>query len=97
MSLLAAGIPSIPAVDFSEFGETETLKLSKIKRLTGQNLSRVWLNLPMVTYHEEADITEMEAFRNALNAEKAKGEIKNYRLDVYHQSIGCRNAAIPQL
>jgi pyruvate dehydrogenase E2 component (dihydrolipoamide acetyltransferase) len=71
-----AGIPSIPAVDFSQFGETETLKLSKIKRLTGQNLSRVWLNLPMVTYHEEADITEMEAFRVALNAEKAKDETK---------------------
>lgn len=71
-----AGIPSIPTVDFSPFGETETLKLSKIKRLTGQNLTRVWLNLPMVTYHEEADITDMEAFRNTLNAEKAKGELK---------------------
>lgn len=70
------GIPSIPAVDFSVFGDIETQKLSKIKRLTGQNLSRVWLNLPMVTYHEEADITEMEAFRNALNANKAKGELK---------------------
>ena len=71
-----AGIPSIPTIDFSVFGDTETVKLSKIKRLTGQNLSRVWLNLPMVTYHEEVDITEMEAFRNALNAEKAKGELK---------------------
>ena len=71
-----AGIPSIPAIDFTPFGETETLKLSKIKRLTGQNLSRVWLNLPMVTYHDEADITDLEAFRNALNAEKAKGELK---------------------
>ncbi len=71
-----AGIPSIPAVDFSPFGDTEILKLSKIKRLTGQNLTRVWLNLPLVTYHEEADITEMEAFRNTLNGEKEKGEIK---------------------
>jgi pyruvate dehydrogenase E2 component (dihydrolipoamide acetyltransferase) len=71
-----AGIPSIPAIDFSVFGDTETVKLSKIKRLTGQNLSRVWLNLPMVTYHEEVDVTEMEAFRNALNTEKAKGELK---------------------
>ncbi|MDD5268536.1 MAG: 2-oxo acid dehydrogenase subunit E2 [Methylococcales bacterium] len=71
-----AGIPSIPAVDFSPFGETEVQKLSKIKRLTGQNLGRVWLNLPMVTYHEEVDITDMEDFRVALNAEKAKGELK---------------------
>ncbi len=71
-----AGIPAIPAVDFSVFGDTEVLKLSKIKRLTGQNLTRVWLNLPMVTYHEEADVTDMEAFRNALNAEKGKDEVK---------------------
>jgi pyruvate dehydrogenase E2 component (dihydrolipoamide acetyltransferase) len=71
-----AGIPAIPVVDFSQFGETETQKLNKIKRLTGQNLSRVWLNLPMVTYHDEADITELEAFRNALNSEKKSGETK---------------------
>lgn len=71
-----SGIPSMPVVDFSQFGEIEEQKLSKIKRLTGQNLSRVWLNLPMVTYHDEADITEMEAFRVALNAEKSKDEVK---------------------
>ena len=70
------GIPSIPTVDFVQFGDIETQPLSKIKKLTGKNLSRVWLNLPMVTYHEEADITEMEAFRLALNAEKGKEEIK---------------------
>ncbi|WP_428357683.1 dihydrolipoyllysine-residue acetyltransferase [Methyloprofundus sp.] len=70
-----AGIPSIPAVDFSQFGEIEEQKLSKIQRLTGRNLSRVWLNLPLVTYHDDADITEMEAFRKALNADKST-EIK---------------------
>lgn len=70
------GIPRIPAIDFASFGATETVKLSKIKRLTGQNLSRVWLNLPMVTYHDEADITDMEAFRNVINAEKKNGEVK---------------------
>jgi pyruvate dehydrogenase E2 component (dihydrolipoamide acetyltransferase) len=71
-----AGIPPIPPVDFTPFGETEPVKLGKIKRLTGQNLSRVWLNLPMVTYHDEADITELEAFRNQINAEKKNGEVK---------------------
>jgi pyruvate dehydrogenase E2 component (dihydrolipoamide acetyltransferase) len=71
-----SGIPSMPVVDFSQFGEIESQKLSKIKRLTGQNLSRVWLNLPMVTYHEEADITDMEAFRVSLNADKKKDEVK---------------------
>ena len=71
-----SGIPAMPSIDFSQFGDIEERKLSKIKRLTGQNLSRVWLNLPMVTYHDEVDITEMEAFRNALNAEKSKDDIK---------------------
>ncbi len=65
-----AGIPPIPAVDFSQFGEVEEKPLSKIKKLTGQNMSRVWLNLPMVTYHDEVDITELEAFRKATNADK---------------------------
>lgn len=74
-SMGGAGIPPIPAVDFSKFGTVEEVKLSKIKRLTGQHLGRVWLNLPMVTYHDEVDITEMEAFRTALNGEKGN-EIK---------------------
>ena len=71
-----SGIPAMPSIDFSKFGDIEEQQLSKIKRLTGQNLSRVWLNLPMVTYHDEVDITEMEAFRVALNAEKPKDDVK---------------------
>ena len=71
-----AGIPSIPAVDFSQFGEVVEQPLNKIKRLTGKNLSRVWLNLPMVTYHDEADITELEAFRRSHNAGLKEDGIK---------------------
>jgi pyruvate dehydrogenase E2 component (dihydrolipoamide acetyltransferase) len=71
-----SGIPPIPVVDFTKFGAIEELPLSNIKRLTGQGLSRAWLNLPMVTYHDEADITELEAFRVALNAEKTGDSIK---------------------
>ena len=70
-----AAVTAMPSVDFSQFGAIEEQKLSKIKRLTGQNMSRVWQNLPMVTYHDEAEITEMEAFRNALNAEKNKDNL----------------------
>ncbi len=73
-SVGGTGIPTLPAVDFSKFGEIEEQALNKIKRLTGKNLSAVWLNLPMVTQHDEADITEMEAFRKKLNAEQAKLE-----------------------
>ena len=69
------GIQPIPAVDFSQFGEIEQQPLSKIKKLTGQNLSRVWLNLPLVTHHDEADITDLEAFRNQINAEGKNGKI----------------------
>ncbi len=70
---MGAGIPPVPAQDYAKFGDTELLPLNKIKRLTGQNLSRSWLNVPHVTHHDEADITDLEAFRKALKprAEKA--------------------------
>ncbi|MBS3965141.1 MAG: dihydrolipoyllysine-residue acetyltransferase [Methylomonas sp.] len=71
-----AGIPAIPAVDFSLYGEVEEKALSKIKRLTGQNLTRVWLNLPLVTYHDDVAIDDMEAFRKAVNASQGKDGIK---------------------
>ena len=65
-----SGIQPIPAVDFSKFGETDTQPLIKIKRLTGEHMVRVCLNLPMVTQHDEADITDMEDFRKSNNAGK---------------------------
>jgi pyruvate dehydrogenase E2 component (dihydrolipoamide acetyltransferase) len=65
-----SGIQPIPEVDFSKFGETEVQPLIKIKRLTGEHMVRVCLNLPMVTQHDEADITEMEDFRKSNNAGK---------------------------
>ena len=71
-----AGIPAIPAVDFTQFGEIEEKPLSKIKRLTGQNLTRVWLNLPLVTYHDEVAIDEMEEFRKSVNAGQGKDGVK---------------------
>ena len=68
------GIPAMPAVDFSAFGETEPMPLSRIQKISGPHLHRVWLNMPMVTYHDEADITELEAFRQSLKKEaEAKG------------------------
>jgi pyruvate dehydrogenase E2 component (dihydrolipoamide acetyltransferase) len=74
---IGSGLPELPVIDFSKFGETDEKPLSKIKRLTGKNLSCNWLNLPMVTQHEEADITEMETFRKALNVEQvAANQIK---------------------
>ena len=65
------GIPAIPEIDFSEFGEVETVHLTRIKKLSGPHLQRAWLNIPHVTHHDEADITELEAFRQSLKAEAA--------------------------
>jgi len=67
-----SAIPAIPEVDFSRFGEIETVALSRIKKLSGPHLQRAWLNIPHVTQHEEADITELEAFRQSLKEEAAK-------------------------
>ena len=58
-------LPAAPAVDFSRFGPTETQPLAKIRRATGQNLHRSWVTIPHVTQFDEADITELEAFRKA--------------------------------
>jgi len=71
-----SGIAPIPSIDFSKFGETEEKPLSKIKRLTATNLTRAWLNVPMVTHHELADITDMEAFRKSLKSEAEKRGVK---------------------
>ncbi|MCG8383116.1 MAG: dihydrolipoyllysine-residue acetyltransferase [Gammaproteobacteria bacterium] len=69
-----AGIPPIPAIDFSQFGPVERIELSRIKKLTAKNLHRAWLNIPLVTHHDEADITETEAFRKSLKPEaEARG------------------------
>ena len=70
------GIPTIPEIDFSKFGPIEIKPLSRIKKKTGVNLHRSWLNLPIVTHHDEADITELEDFRKSLKEEAAKQEVK---------------------
>ncbi|MBX2825537.1 MAG: dihydrolipoyllysine-residue acetyltransferase [Gammaproteobacteria bacterium] len=71
-----AGIPAIPAVDFTRFGEIERVELSRINRVSAENLHRAWLNIPMVTHHESADVTEMEAFRKTLKGEAREGDPK---------------------
>ncbi|MCY4150042.1 MAG: dihydrolipoyllysine-residue acetyltransferase [Gammaproteobacteria bacterium] len=65
------GIAPMPEIDFSEFGETEKLFLSRIKKLSGPHLHRSWVSIPHVTHHEEADITDLEDFRRSLKDEAA--------------------------
>ena len=65
-----------PKVDFSKFGEVETRELSRIQKLSGANLARNWAMIPHVTQHDDADITELEALRLALNEENARAIAK---------------------
>ena len=65
-----------PKVDFSKFGETEVVALSRIKKISGANLARNWAMIPHVTQHDHADITDLEALRVALNKENEKAGIK---------------------
>ncbi|WNJ96162.1 pyruvate dehydrogenase complex dihydrolipoyllysine-residue acetyltransferase [Vibrio ruber] len=68
----ALGLLPWPKVDFSKFGETEVKPLSRIKKISGANLARNWVMIPHVTQWDNADITELEAFRKEQNAIEAK-------------------------
>ena len=70
----ALGLLPWPKVDFEKFGPVEKKPLSRIKKISGANLHRNWVMIPHVTNHEDADITDLEAFRVQLNAENAKAK-----------------------
>jgi len=67
-----SGIPALPVIDYSKFGEVEIVKMSKIKKLTADAMTRSWLNVPRITQFDDADITDLEAFRNGMKAEAEK-------------------------
>jgi pyruvate dehydrogenase E2 component (dihydrolipoamide acetyltransferase) len=67
-----SGIPALPVVDYSKFGEIEIVKMSKIKKLTADAMTRSWLNVPRITQFDDADITDLEVFRNSMKAEAEK-------------------------
>src|SRR6266403_496280 len=80
-ALASAGIGGIdllpwPKIDFTKFGATENKPLSRIKRISGANLHRNWVMIPHVTNHDDADITDLEAFRVQLNKENEKSGVK---------------------
>ncbi|GAB6034499.1 dihydrolipoyllysine-residue acetyltransferase [Galenea microaerophila] len=71
-----AGIPPLPQIDFSQFGETETVELGRIKKISGKHLHASWLNSPHVTQFDECDITETDAFRKAMKAKAEQAGVK---------------------
>jgi pyruvate dehydrogenase E2 component (dihydrolipoamide acetyltransferase) len=73
---MGLSVLEMPQVDFARFGAVETKPLTKIKKLSGANLHRNWVTAPHVTQHEEADITELEAFRKAMSDEAQKQGVR---------------------
>lgn len=69
-------VAEFPEVDFAKYGAVEFRPLTRINKLTGQNTHRNWVRIPHVTQHDEADITELEAFRKSLNRESKGDEVK---------------------
>lgn len=67
-AIVGSGIPKVAAIDFSKFGEIESLPLNKIKLATAKNMTAAWLNVPQVTQFDQADITELESFRKQINS-----------------------------
>jgi pyruvate dehydrogenase E2 component (dihydrolipoamide acetyltransferase) len=72
----ASALPKVPAVDFAQFGPVDVKPLSRIQKISGSRLQASWLNLPHVTQHEDADITELEEARTALKAKAAEQGVR---------------------
>ncbi|QXP85499.1 dihydrolipoyllysine-residue acetyltransferase [Methylococcus sp. Mc7] len=89
-------LPEMPEIDFAQFGPIERQPLSRIQKLSAANLHRTWITLPQVTQHDEADITELEAFRNALKAESAKRGVKLTPLPFIIKAVVAALKAFPR-
>ncbi len=73
---VASHLPAWPQVDFAKFGPIKRVEMSRIRRISGPALTRNWVTIPHVTNHDDADITELEAFRVQLNKENEKSGLK---------------------
>jgi pyruvate dehydrogenase E2 component (dihydrolipoyllysine-residue acetyltransferase) len=78
----AAALPAISTVDFAKFGPIETVPLSRIKRISGPRLHASWVNVPHVTHCDEADVTDLDAFRKSLDEDAKKDKSKPYRVSL---------------
>lgn len=89
-------LPSTPEIDFSQFGEVESVELGRIKKLSGAHLHRAWLTVPHVTQFDEADITELETFRKAQKDSAAKQEIKLTFMPFLMKAVAAALLEFPQ-
>lgn len=87
--------PPLPKIDFSRFGPVETRPLTRIQKRSGPNLHRNWVSIPHITQHEEADITDLEAFRVALKDEAARRGVKLSLLPLVMKAVAACLKAFP--
>jgi hypothetical protein len=93
----ALGLLPWPKVDFAKFGPVERKDLSRIKKISGANLHRNWVMIPHVTNHDEADITELEAFRVSTNKENEKSRRQGHDAGFRDQGGGRGAEEVPRL
>ncbi|ADC61751.1 dihydrolipoyllysine-residue acetyltransferase [Allochromatium vinosum] len=90
-------LPSTPEVDFSRFGPTEIRELPRIRKLSGRHLHRCWIGIPHVTQFDEADITDLEAFRQTQKDDSAKAGVKLTLLPFLLKAVATALARMPVL
>lgn len=88
-------IPPQPEIDFAQFGAIDRQPLSRIKKLSGPNLLRSWISTPHVTQHDEADISDLEAFRQSLKGEAEKQNVKLTFLPFVIKAVAAALKAFP--
>lgn len=93
----ASGLPAQPDVDFSQFGETETVALSRIRKLSAKALHASWLRIPHVTQFDQADITDLEAFRKNQKSRAESEGVKLTMLAFLLKAAGVTLAEFPDL
>ncbi|RQW84723.1 MAG: dihydrolipoyllysine-residue acetyltransferase [Methylococcus sp.] len=89
------GFPPAPEVDFSKYGAVESQPLTRIQKLSGPNLHRNWVSIPHITQHDDADITDLEAFRVSLKAEAEKRGVKLSLLPFVMKAVAASLKAFP--
>ena len=92
-----AGIPPVPEIDFSKFGPVESKPLSRIRKLSAASLHRSWLNVPHVTQHDEADVTDLEAFRRAHIEEARERGVRLTLLAFLMKAVAASLAEFPEM
>lgn len=92
---ISPALPALPPVDFSKFGPIESQSLSRIKKISGKHLQRNWMMIPHVTQMGEADITELEEFRQSQKAELEKQKIKLTPLVFIMKAVGASLKVFP--